>query len=167
MFHVGLCDNCPGTGITIHVYLQYGWWISGNIYETQVGPILLSFLHTFLNPGTCLSLGAEIFQFFSSHFIVTYLPTYYYCIATLSWNAPDFRYLLFLIAKFSILTLVWGHKTHTNLSLSKNIQYKEKANLRRVFLYLISWIFSMSVVISVRFSIRVRLSFSQVILGGG
>lgn len=70
--------------------------------------------------------GSRDFSVLSSHFIVTYLPIYYYCIATLSWNVPNFQYLLFLIAKFSILTLIWGHKTHTNLSLSKNIQYKER-----------------------------------------
>lgn len=83
---------------------------------------------TFFPPSLAKSrdmsfIGSRDFSVFSSHFIVTYLPTYYYCTATLSWNVPDFQYLLFLIAKFSILTRLGSWDTH---SLSKKYNSKKR-----------------------------------------
>ena len=125
MFHVGLCDNCPGTGITIHVYLQYGWWISGNIYENQVGPILLSFLHPFLNPGTCLSLGAEIFQFF---LLISLLHTYQHTIIALQHYHE--MHLISSIFYFWLLNflywLLFGVIRHTQTSVYLRIYNTKK-----------------------------------------
>lgn len=130
MFHVGICDNCPGNGITIHVYLPYGWWISRNIYETHMGPILLSFLHPFLNPGTCLSLGAEIFQFF---LLISLLHTYQHTITALQHYHE--MYLISSISYSWLLNfrywLLFGVIRHTQTSVYLRIYNTKKGKLEK------------------------------------